>query len=290
MSLIEQEVVLGQRGAGQELGPMVQMAEMLKDLQQEICLLKEGKTQEIRDNVPPMVNQDRAQPKGRSAVGGGVNPQYLTLADVNALLEQEKEKLSGIPKQFSRDPLFPLELLGKPYLKEYEPPKFHPFDGRNGSAMEHVSSFIHTIGPYIGDRKLRLREFAKSLVNRAYTWYTTLRPGSIKTWEEMMKRFYAKYYPGEDKVTFQSLQMMRQRPGEDPIQFIKGFEDVSLDCYGNHKEKELVETCISNMLFDYRLNLENLCITQFADLQQRTRRTAQTMRTKRVPVLQAIIV
>ena len=152
-----------------------------------------------------MVNQDRAQPKGGSVVGGGVNPQYLALADVNALLEQEREKLLGIPKQFSRDPLFPLELLGKPYPKEYEPPKFHHFDGRNGSAMEHVSNFIHTIGPYTGDRKLCLREFAKSLVNRAYTWYTTLRPRSIKTWEEMMKRFYAKYYPGEDKVTFQSL-------------------------------------------------------------------------------------
>ena len=99
-----------------------------------------------------------------------------------------------------------------------------------------------------------------------------------------MKRFYAKYYPGEDKVNFQSLQMVRQRLGEDPIQFIKGFKDVSLDCYGDHKEKELVETYISNMLLDYRLNLENLCITQFVDLQQRTRRTSQTMRTKRVPI------
>ena len=104
----------------------------------------------------------------------------------------------------------------------------------------------------------------------------------------MMERFCAKYYPGEDKVTFQSLQMVRQRPGEDFVQFIKRFEDVSLDCYGDYEEKELVETCISNMLFDYRLNLENLCITQFADLLQRTRRTAQTMRTKRVPVPQAI--
>ena len=104
----------------------------------------------------------------------------------------------------------------------------------------------------------------------------------------MMERFCAKYYPGEDKVTFQSLQMVRQRPREDPIQFIKRFEDVSLDCYGDHEEKELVETYISNMLFDYRLNLENLCITQFADLLQRTRRTAQTMRTKRMPISQAI--
>ena len=70
-----------------------------------------------------------------------------------------------------------------------------------------------------------------------------------------------KYYPSEDKVTFQNLQMVRQRPREDPVQFIKRFKDVSLDCYGDHEKKELVETCISNMIFDYRLNLENLCVT-----------------------------
>ena len=192
-------------------------------------------------------------------------------------MEQERETLLGVPKQFSRDPPFPPELLGKPYPKGYEPPKFHPFDGRNGSAVEHVSRFIHTMGLYAGDRELCLREFAKPLVDRAYTWYSTLRPGSIKTWDKMMERFCTKYYPGEDKVTFQSLQMVKQRPGEDLVQFIKRFEDISLDCYGDHEEKEHVETYISNMLFDYRLNLENLCITQFADLLQRSRRTTQTM-------------
>ena len=222
-------------------------------------------------------------------MGGGTNPQYLTLTDVNALLEQEREKLSGIPKQFSRDPPFPPELLGKPYPKGYEPPKFHPFDGRNGSTVELVSRFVHTMSPYVGDRELCLREFAKSLMDRACTWYTTLRPGPIKIWDEMMERFYAKYYPAKDKVTFQSLQMVRQRLGEDPVQFIKKFEDVSLDCYGDHEEKELVETCISNMLFDYRLNLKNLRIMQFADLLQRTRRIAQTMRAKRMPTPQAMI-
>ena len=98
---LEQEVVSGQRRARQELDLMAQMAEMLKDLQQEIRLLKEGKTQEIRDNAPPMVNQDRAQPEGGSVVGEGANPQYLTLANVNTILEQEREKLSGIPKKIS---------------------------------------------------------------------------------------------------------------------------------------------------------------------------------------------
>jgi len=137
-----------------------------------------------------------------------------------------------------------------------------------------MSRFIHTMGPYARDWEMCLREFAKSLVDRAYTWYTTLRLGSIKTWDVMMEGFCTKYYLGKDKVTFQSLQMVRQRPGEDSVQFIKRFEDISLVCYGDHEEKKLVETCISNVLFDYRLNLKNLCITQFVDLLQRTRRIA----------------
>ena len=174
-------VALEQRNARQEPDLVAQMTAMLKDLQQEVSLLKEGKMKEVRDNAPLVGNQDRTQPEGGSAVGGGTNPQYLTLADISALLEQVKEKLSGISKKFSQDPPFPLELLDKLYPKGYKPPKFHPFDGRNGSAMEHLSRFVHTMGPYAGDQELCLREFAKSLMDRAYTWYTTLRPRSIKT-------------------------------------------------------------------------------------------------------------
>ena len=81
------------------------MVEMLKDLQQEIRLLKEEMTQEIRHNAPLVVNQDRAQPEGGLAVGGGANPQYLTLVDVNALLEQEREKLLGSPSNFLGSPI-----------------------------------------------------------------------------------------------------------------------------------------------------------------------------------------
>ena len=67
-----------------------------------------------------------------------------------------------------------------------------------------------------------------------------------------------------------------------PCAIHKRFEDMSLDYYGDHEEKKLVETCISNMLYDYRLNLENQCITQFAELLQKTRRIALTIKMKRV--------
>ena len=38
---------------------MARMTVMLKDLQQEVRLLKEGTMQEVRDNAPPVGNQDK---------------------------------------------------------------------------------------------------------------------------------------------------------------------------------------------------------------------------------------
>ena len=73
------------------------------------------------------------------------------------------------------------------------------------------------MGPYVGDKELCLREFVKSLVDRAYTWYTILRLRSMKNWDEMMERSCEKYYTSKDKVTFSSLQLVKQRPGEDPV-------------------------------------------------------------------------
>ena len=56
--LVEQEVVSEQRHARQEPDIMAGMTTMLKDLEQEVRLLKEGRTQEIRDNIPPTGHQD----------------------------------------------------------------------------------------------------------------------------------------------------------------------------------------------------------------------------------------
>ena len=81
-------------------------------------------------------------------MGGGANPQYLTLANVNAVLEHERKKYSRIPKQFSKDLLFPAKLLGKPYPKGYKSLKFNSFDGRKRSVVQHLSIFIHIMNPY----------------------------------------------------------------------------------------------------------------------------------------------
>ena len=120
-----------------------------------------------------------------------------------------------------------------------------------------MSKFIDTFGPYATDEDLCLREFSKSLCNRAYTWYIGLKPGSIPTWDDMVDVFCTKYFHGEETVTLATLQATKQRNGE---------------------ERTLVEMCMMNMIREYRTVLENLEISQFAQLLQKARKTTQSMK------------
>ena len=84
------------------------------------------------------------------------------MAKVAALLEQERARA---PKErfYARRPPYPLRVLSKPYPERYKPRAFAQYDGRRGSAVEHMSKFIDTLSPYTADKDLCLRKFSKSL-------------------------------------------------------------------------------------------------------------------------------
>ena len=90
------------------------------------------------------------------------------MAKVAALLKQEKAKA---PKErfYAQRPPYPLKELSKLYPERYETRAFGQYDGRKGSAVEHVSKFIDTLGPYVVDEDLCLWEFSKLLCDWAYT-------------------------------------------------------------------------------------------------------------------------
>ena len=153
-------------------------------------------TEEIRQ-----LKTDRTKEKGsqhdlehvaeKTSVGGvpqNAEQRFITMAEVTALLEQERAKA---PKErfYARRPPYLLKVLSKPYPERYEPRAFAQYDGRKGSAVEHVSKLIDTLGPHTADKDLCLREFSKSLCDRAYTWYIGLKPGSIPTWDDMVDVF-----------------------------------------------------------------------------------------------------
>uniref|UniRef100_A0A2N9G4I2 Integrase catalytic domain-containing protein n=1 Tax=Fagus sylvatica TaxID=28930 RepID=A0A2N9G4I2_FAGSY len=200
------------------------------------------------------------------------------MSDVVNLLKQEREKNPKEPRLFVRKPPYPTELLKQPYPEKYIVPTFSRFDGRKGSALVHISKFIDSMGAYIGNGDLCLREFSKSLDDRAYTWYTTLPPESVKVWEDMVELFCGKYFQAEEKITLVNLHTTKQASGEDLLHYIHRFRDISLDCYANYEEGELVGVCIDNMLPEFRAHLENLDISRFAQLLQKARKTALSVK------------
>uniref|UniRef100_A0A2N9FE69 Uncharacterized protein n=1 Tax=Fagus sylvatica TaxID=28930 RepID=A0A2N9FE69_FAGSY len=112
---------------------------------------------------------------------------FVTMIDVANLLKQEREKNPKEPRLFVKKPPYPTEWLKQPYPEKYVIPTFSRFDGRKGSALVHISKFIDSMGAYAGNGDLCLREFSKSLDDRAYTWYTTLPPGSVKLLQKARK-------------------------------------------------------------------------------------------------------
>uniref|UniRef100_A0A2N9G772 Integrase catalytic domain-containing protein n=1 Tax=Fagus sylvatica TaxID=28930 RepID=A0A2N9G772_FAGSY len=265
-----------------EVPPTNLLLELIQNLQQNQSELAEAikqlKEKDVATKTSPQ-NEEEIQEKPHQDSGSHEKEAtFVTMSDVANLLKQEREKNPKEPRLFVRKPPYPIELLKQPYPKKYVAPTFSRFDGRKGSALVHISKFIDSMGTYAGNGDLCLREFSKSLDDRAYTWYTTLPPGSVKAWEDMVELFCGKYFQAEEKITLVNLHTTKQTNGEDLLRYIHRFRDISLDCYANYEEGELMGVCIDNMLSEFRAHLENLDISRFAQLLQKARKTALSVK------------
>ncbi|KAI5350277.1 hypothetical protein L3X38_003168 [Prunus dulcis] len=239
-----------------------EMADTIKELKSSVA-----KPNEENEILP----QEESVAAGKGSEQKG--PSFVTQKDVIAILEKELSQSQEDWKYHSQPP-YPSSLLQQPYPKGYEAPNFVLFDGRKGSPKEHVNRFINALGPHAGDYNLQLREFSKNLTDRAYTWYTTLAPGSIRFWEDLASRFCKRYFQHEERVTTIQLNNTRQKHGEDLVDFMRRFRDPSLDCYDEKDEEVLFEICINNIVADYRVYLENIGISQFSRLLEAVRKTS----------------
>ena len=176
---------------------------------EEIRQLKADKTKEKGSQHDPKHVADREETLVRG-VPRNTEQRFITMAEVAILLEQERART---PKErfYIRRPPYPPKVFSKPYPERYKLKAFTQYDNRKGSTVEHVSKFIDTLSPYAADEDLCLREFSKSMCDRAYTWYIGLKPGSIPTWDDMVDVFCTKYFHKEETVTLATLQATKQR-------------------------------------------------------------------------------
>ncbi|KAF7138338.1 hypothetical protein RHSIM_Rhsim07G0161100 [Rhododendron simsii] len=198
---------------------------------------------------PPEISSQKAPSVGvgsAAVVQNAANATPVTMEQLRALIQSEKKSLP-----FASDadlcPLYRTTVASMPYPEGYMVPKFIRFDGRKGNAKEHVIRFVDSLGIHSGDRNLRLREFSKSLKDKAYSWYANLAPDSVLSWEDKVKKFYSKFFYVEDRLTTLQLMKVTQRPSEDLNAYVRRFRELSVDVQEPISEDRLAKICVDGM-------------------------------------------
>ncbi|MBA0880625.1 hypothetical protein Goshw_009465 [Gossypium schwendimanii] len=120
---------------------------------------------------------------------------------------------------FEFDLKLPVRIVAKPYLQDYTNPKYKSSNTNSIDTCKHVMKFVKTLGVDGLDDDLKLKEFSKSLIEKAYTWYVNLTPGFVESWGKCEGCLGRNFF----------LPKRRERV---------------LDIHDAHYENELVKVCI----------------------------------------------
>ena len=241
----------------------------------QALLKKLEKAQEREHNVEREMSYERGRPdREMTWESQERGEKWVTQEEVMRMLDARKDTQQNA---FDLDPPYPPEIARRPYPLGYQVPTFRKFDG-SSSAREHLMSFVDDLGVHRENRELRLKEFSKSLVGSAFTWYTKLHPGSIRTWEELATEFCNKFLEEEGVIHIMDLGRVKQRSNEGLTAFIKRYRDKALQCKETLPEADLVYGCIQNIEGESQLFLSVGRISTFAELLRRAANVSESLR------------
>jgi hypothetical protein len=87
---------------------------------------------------------------------------------------------------FAFDDASPLaaELQATPWPPSYKPPQLPMYDGHS-DPKQFLMSYEATISSYGGNTAVMSKSFVMAVKSVAQTWYSSLRPGTITSWQKL---------------------------------------------------------------------------------------------------------
>jgi hypothetical protein len=108
---------------------------------------------------------------------------------------------------FTFDDVSPLaaELQAIPWPPSYKPPQHPMYDGHS-DPKQFLMSYEATISSYGGNAVVMAKSFVMAVQNVAQTWYSSLRPGTITSWQKLKDMLVTSFQGFQTKpVTAQAL-------------------------------------------------------------------------------------
>jgi hypothetical protein len=126
---------------------------------------------------------------------------------------------------FTFDDASPLaaELQAIPWPPSYKPPQLSMYDGHSDT-KQFLMSYEATISSYGGNAAVMAKSFVMAVKNVAQTWYSSLRSGTITSWQKLKDMLVTSFQGFQTKpVTAQALFQCTQDHEEYLQAYVRRF-------------------------------------------------------------------
>jgi len=151
-------------------------------------------------------------------------------------------------------------------------PKFTKFVGEtNESTFEHIARYLMEAGDSENNENLKMKYFLSSLTKNAFTWFTTLPPHFVFSWNQLEKAFHEQFYMGQTKISLKELASVRRKTHESIDDYLNRFRLLKAKCFTSMPEHELVEMAAGDLDYSIRKKLDTQYLRDMAQLADRVR-------------------
>jgi hypothetical protein len=145
--------------------------------------------------------------------------------------------------------LYPSHFDLVPYPVGWRTPDFVKFNGEdNRTTWEHISQCLAQLGEVGLVDSLKVRLFTLSLTGAAFSWFSSLSPNSIHSWEQLEHKFHDHFYSLENELKLSDLTSVRRSRDESVSDYIRRFRDTKNRCFNLMiSERDIVDLAFNGL-------------------------------------------
>jgi hypothetical protein len=193
---------------------------------------------------------------------------------------QETFRVELSSKSCSYQKPYPSHFDLVPYPIGWRTPDFVKFSGEdNRTIWEHVTQYLAQLGEVGSIDALKIHLFPLSLIGTAFSWFSSLSPNSVDSWEQLECQFHDHFYSPKNELKLSDLTSVRQGHYESVSDYIWRFRDTKNRCFNLTISKRDIADLALNGLHSYLWEkLDGHTFGTLSQLQQKA--SAQQRRSK----------
>jgi hypothetical protein len=156
-------------------------------------------------------------------------------------LAQFKEEIANMMKNKLGVDMGNTRLYQKPYKADFDyvafpsgwrMSDFVKFSGDdNRTTWEHISQYTAQLCEASTFNSLKVHLFSLSLTGTAFSWFSSLAPNSIDSWDQLEQKFHDHFFSGSYQLKLTDLTSVRQNKEESVSDYLKCFKEVKKRCF-----------------------------------------------------------